>query len=114
MARFDLLGGGAIGRVPADATAFVHRSALFAESRHRVVGARRGRRRVRGLADGYEEALRGHPQRRGYQNYAQAGLADWAAATTGRTIRGCGRSSGATTRTTPSAIRRASGCRRIA
>jgi len=80
MARFDLLGGGAIGRVPADATAFVHRSALFAVSVIALWEGDDDADACMAWADGYEDALREHLSGEVYQNYAQADLADWPAA----------------------------------
>jgi FAD/FMN-containing dehydrogenase len=80
MARFDLLGGGAIGRVPADATAFAHRSSLFAIS---VIALWQGDEDADACAtwtDGYAAALREHLNGEVYQNYAQADLDDWAGA----------------------------------
>jgi len=79
-ARFDLLGGGAIGRVPPDATAFVHRWALFAISVIALWERDEDTEACVAWADGYEDALRGHLSGEVYQNYAQAGLADWSAA----------------------------------
>jgi FAD/FMN-containing dehydrogenase len=80
MARFDLLGGGAIGRVPPDATAFVHRAPLFYinaisvwerddETDANVAWAR-------DLAASLRPYLSGEV----YQNYADDELADWPAA----------------------------------
>jgi FAD/FMN-containing dehydrogenase len=77
MARFDLLGGDAIGRVPADATAFVHRSSLFNIS---VIALWQGDEDTDACvawADGYADAVREHLNGEVYQNYAQADLHDW-------------------------------------
>jgi FAD/FMN-containing dehydrogenase len=77
MARFDLLGGGATGRVPMDATAFVHRRSLFAIS---VIALWQGDADTDACvawADGYNDALREHLSGEVYQNYAQADLDDW-------------------------------------
>jgi FAD/FMN-containing dehydrogenase len=77
MARFDLLGGGAIGRVPAPATAFVHRSALFAISVIALWQDDGDTDACVDWADGYAGALREHLSGEVYQNYAQADLDDW-------------------------------------
>jgi FAD/FMN-containing dehydrogenase len=77
MARFDLLGGGAIGRVPAHSTAFAHRSSRFAIS---VIALWRGDEDTDACAawaDGYAGALGEHLSGEVYQNYAQADLDDW-------------------------------------
>ncbi len=80
MARFDLLGGGAIARVPADATAFVHRASLFYIS---IISLwERDRETEANIAwvDGLAAALRPFLTGEVYQNYADEDLADWSAA----------------------------------
>jgi FAD/FMN-containing dehydrogenase len=80
MLRFDLLGGGAIGAVPADATAFVHRDSMFNISiiaqwvRDEDTAA--NLRWTEELMD----ALRPHLSGEVYQNYADEDLDDWAGA----------------------------------
>ena len=80
MARFDLLGGGAIARVPVNATAFVHRAALFYIS---IISLwERDRETEANIAwvDGLAAALRPFLTGEVYQNYADEDLADWSAA----------------------------------
>jgi FAD/FMN-containing dehydrogenase len=80
MARFDLLGGGAVARVPADETAFVHRSSLFYVSLISV-WERDDETDVNiAWADDLAASLRPHLTGEVYQNYADADLADWPAA----------------------------------
>jgi FAD/FMN-containing dehydrogenase len=80
MIRFDLLGGGAIGRVPADATAFAHRSSLFNAS---IIaqwvgdGEREANQR---WTDDLMASLAPHLSGEVYQNYADEQLDDWAGA----------------------------------
>jgi FAD/FMN-containing dehydrogenase len=77
MLRFDLLGGGAIGAVPADATAYVHRSPLFNISiiahwvHHHETEAN-----VRWTNE-LTTALGPHLSGEVYQNYADEELDDW-------------------------------------
>jgi FAD/FMN-containing dehydrogenase len=77
MARFDLLGGGAIGAVPADATAYVHRSSMFNISiiahwaRDDETDAN-----LRWTND-FQAALRPYLSGEVYQNYADEELDDW-------------------------------------
>jgi FAD/FMN-containing dehydrogenase len=77
MARFDLLGGGAIGKVPPDATAFVHRSSLFNIS----IIAQWVRDEERAANVRWTEdlmtALRPYFSGEVYQNYADEQLDDW-------------------------------------
>jgi hypothetical protein len=80
MIRFDLLAGGAVARVPAGATAFVHRSpvhyvsviSLWQEDSDTAANV--------SWADDLAGALRPHLTGEVYQNYADTGLADWAGA----------------------------------
>ncbi|WP_433615706.1 FAD-binding oxidoreductase [Dactylosporangium sp. CA-139114] len=80
MVRFDLLAGGAIARVPADATAFVHRGALHYVS---VIAQWPGDEETDANVawiDDFHEALRPHLTGEVYQNYADRDLRDWPAA----------------------------------
>ena len=80
MARFDLLGGGAIGRVPADATAFVHRSSMFNIS---IIAQWVGddeRDANQRWTDDLMTSLAPHLSGEVYQNYADEQLDDWPAA----------------------------------
>jgi FAD/FMN-containing dehydrogenase len=80
MARFDLLGGGAVGRVPHDATAFVHRSRMFNIS---IIAQWLDEREAdANLAwtDGFLDSLQPYLSGEVYQNYADADLPDWASA----------------------------------
>jgi FAD/FMN-containing dehydrogenase len=80
MARFDLLGGGAIAAVAPDATAFVHRSSLFNISiiaqwvRDDETDANRA------WTDRLLDDLGPHLNGEVYQNYADGLLPDWPAA----------------------------------
>ncbi|HZM74233.1 MAG TPA: FAD-binding oxidoreductase [Candidatus Limnocylindrales bacterium] len=77
MCRFDLLGGGAIGAVPADATAFVHRSSLFNISIiAQWVRDEEAEANLR-WTDELMAALRPHLSGEVYQNYADEQLEDW-------------------------------------
>jgi FAD/FMN-containing dehydrogenase len=77
MARFDLLGGGAVGAVPADATAFVHRSALFNISIiAQWVGDDETEANLRWTND-LQTALAPYLSGEVYQNYADEELDDW-------------------------------------
>jgi FAD/FMN-containing dehydrogenase len=80
MARFDLLGGGAIGKVPPDATAFVHRSSLFNISI--IAQWVRDEERAANLrwTGDLMTALRPYFSGEVYQNYADEELDDWPAA----------------------------------
>lgn len=80
MCRFDLLGGGAIGAVPAEATAFVHRSSLFNISI--IAQWVRDAETEANLywTDELMSALRPHLSGEVYQNYADEQLDDWPAA----------------------------------
>ncbi len=77
LTRFDLQGGGAIGRVAQDATAFVHRDSLF----HISIGSfwQHESEAEENLKWAYEHYqivspyLNGHA----YQNYADAEITDW-------------------------------------
>ena len=80
MLRFDLLGGGAIGAVPADATAFVHRDSMFNISI--IAQWVRDDETAANLrwTEGLMDALRPHLSGEVYQNYADEDLDDWAGA----------------------------------
>ncbi|MHB1873602.1 MAG: FAD-binding oxidoreductase [Streptosporangiaceae bacterium] len=80
--------GGAMNRVSPDATAFVHRGALFLAqysiwwTPQRSPGdpagaATSGVRRLRAWLDGFYAAMRPYASGEAYQNYADPGLADW-------------------------------------
>lgn len=77
MIRFDVLGGGAIGRVPADATAFVHRSSLFYMSAISLWQLDEDTAKNIAWVDGLVEAMRPYLNGEVYQNYADDGLPDW-------------------------------------
>ncbi|MFI5909602.1 FAD-binding oxidoreductase [Dactylosporangium sp. NPDC051541] len=80
MVRFDLLAGGAVKRVPKDATAFVHRDALHYAS---IIAQWSGEEETEAnvaWVDDFHEALRPHLTGEVYQNYADRELRDWAAA----------------------------------
>ncbi len=77
MARFDLLGGGGIGRVPADATAFVHRSSLFYISIISIWERDEETDANVAWADDLKASLRPYLSGEVYQNYADEDLADW-------------------------------------
>jgi FAD/FMN-containing dehydrogenase len=80
MARFDLLGGGAIGRVPPDATAFVHRSSLFYISVISLWDSDETTAINVAWADGLTEALGPYLSGEVYQNYADGELVNWPSA----------------------------------
>jgi FAD/FMN-containing dehydrogenase len=77
MARFDLLGGGAIAAIPADATAFVHRSSMFNISIiAQWVRDEEAEANLRWTND-LQDALAPYFSGEVYQNYADEDLADW-------------------------------------
>jgi FAD/FMN-containing dehydrogenase len=80
MARFDLLGGGAIGRVPASATAFAHRDAVFNISAIALWEAEEETAANVAWADDLKAALTPHLSGAVYPNYADEDLLDWTAA----------------------------------
>jgi FAD/FMN-containing dehydrogenase len=80
MIRFDLLAGGAIARVPADATAFVHRSALHNVSVISLWQDDADTAANLAWADDLADALAPRLTGEVYQNYAHSGLADWPSA----------------------------------
>jgi FAD/FMN-containing dehydrogenase len=80
MARFDLLGGGAIGRVPANATAFVHRSSLFYISIISLWERDEETDANVAWADDLKASLQPYLSGEVYQNYADGDLADWPSA----------------------------------
>jgi FAD/FMN-containing dehydrogenase len=78
----DLMGG-AIARVAPDATAFVHRNALFSAQYYvqQPVGASGAAvAQARGVASGMRAAMSAWSSGRAYQNYLDPGLTDWQAA----------------------------------
>ncbi|GAA3205536.1 FAD-binding oxidoreductase [Dactylosporangium siamense] len=80
MVRFDLLGGGAIGRVAPDATAFVHRAPVHYIS---VIAQWQGDEETDANVtwiDDFVEQLAPHLTGEVYQNYASRDLTDWAGA----------------------------------
>jgi FAD/FMN-containing dehydrogenase len=80
MIRFDLLAGGAIARVPADATAFVHRSALHNVSVISLWQDDADTAANLAWADDLADALAPWLTGEVYQNYAHSELADWPSA----------------------------------
>ncbi|WP_433364124.1 FAD-binding oxidoreductase [Actinoplanes sp. CA-142083] len=80
MIRFDLLAGGAVARVPTDATAFVHRSAVHYVSVISLWQEDSDTPANLAWADDLAGALRTHLTGEVYQNYADTGLTDWAGA----------------------------------
>jgi hypothetical protein len=80
MARFDLLGGGAIARVPDDATAFVHRKSLFYISIISLWEADEETERNVAWATEMASTLRPFLTGEVYQNYADEDLDDWPSA----------------------------------
>lgn len=80
MARFDLLGGGGVARTPPDATAFVHRAALFYISIISLWQQDQATKANVAWTDDLAAALRRYLNGEVYQNYADEDLADWAAA----------------------------------
>ncbi len=77
MARFDLLGGGAVARVPVGATAFVHRAALFNISIISLWVHDRETEANLTWTDQLAGALRPYLSGEVYQNYADEDLVDW-------------------------------------
>ncbi|GAA3303750.1 FAD-binding oxidoreductase [Dactylosporangium vinaceum] len=80
MVRFDLLAGGAVARVPTDATAFVHRDSLHYVSIIAQWGGDEETDANVAWIGGFHEALRPYLTGEVYQNYADRDLADWPAA----------------------------------
>jgi FAD/FMN-containing dehydrogenase len=80
MIRFDLLAGGAVARVPADATAFVHRDPVHYVSVISLWQEDEATAANLAWADGLADALRPHLTGEVYQNYADSDLADWPSA----------------------------------
>ncbi|WP_238011076.1 FAD-binding oxidoreductase [Dactylosporangium sp. AC04546] len=77
MVRFDLLAGGAIARVPADATAFAHRDSLHYVS---IIAQWQGDEETDlnvSWVDDFAEDLRPHLTGEVYQNYADRDLTGW-------------------------------------
>lgn len=77
MVRFDLLAGGAVARVPSDATAFVHRTPLHYVS---IISQWQGDEETDvnvSWVDDFAEALGPHLTGEVYQNYASRDLPDW-------------------------------------
>jgi FAD/FMN-containing dehydrogenase len=77
MARFDLLGGGAVARVPNDATAFAHRAALFYISIISLWVHDYEAPANLTWIDGFAAAMRPYLTGEVYQNYADDDLPDW-------------------------------------
>ena len=80
LVRFDLLGGGAIARVPTDATAFVHRDPLFYVSIVSQWVTEAETEANLAWTDELAAAMRPYLTGEVYQNYADEDLADWPAA----------------------------------
>jgi len=80
MARFDLLGGGAIARVPGDATAFAHRDALFHLSAISLWEHDDETAANVAWAERLKADLAPHLSGEAYPNYADGDLPDWASA----------------------------------
>ena len=80
MARFDLLGGGGVARIPTDATAFVHRTALFYLSIISLWQEDRDTESNLDWVDNFAAAVLPYLTGEVYQNYADEDLADWEAA----------------------------------
>ncbi len=76
---FDALGG-AVNRVPAEATAFVHRDALFLaqySTSWTSPGERSGVNSQHGWLNSYYRSLHRHASGQAYQNYIDPDLGDW-------------------------------------
>jgi FAD/FMN-containing dehydrogenase len=80
MARFDLLGGGAIARVPANATAFVHRGSVFYISLISLWEHDDEAEANLAWVDDLTASLRPYLSGEVYQNYADEDLENWPAA----------------------------------
>ncbi len=80
MVRFDLLGGGAIARVPHDATAFAHRASLFYVSIIALWADDAETDANLAWTDEIATGLRPYLNGEVYQNYADGDLDDWASA----------------------------------
>lgn len=80
MARFDLLGGGAIARVPLEATAFAHRRSLFYISIISLWESYPETEANLAWVDDFKAALAPYLSGEVYQNYADEDLDDWPAA----------------------------------
>jgi FAD/FMN-containing dehydrogenase len=80
MARFDLLGGGAVARIPVDATAFAHRDPLFYISIISLWADYPETEANLAWVDGFKAALAPFLSGEVYQNYADEDLVDWPAA----------------------------------
>jgi FAD/FMN-containing dehydrogenase len=80
MIRFDLLGGGAVARVPGDATAFAHRGSLFYASIISQWAQDSSADANLEWTDTLLADLQPFLNSEVYQNYADEDLADWAGA----------------------------------
>ncbi len=69
--------GGAINRIAPEATAFVHRDALFAVQYLTYYPSAADLAAARAWLDGAWSQLRGYVSGEAYQNYSDPGLADW-------------------------------------
>ncbi len=72
--------GGAINRIPPDATAFVHRDALFAVQYLTYYPSAAQLPAARAWLDGAWSRLRGYVSGEAYQNYSDPDLVDWESA----------------------------------